>query len=151
MTDTVTAHVVSDDDEAVRIARDLLPRPAVGADRRDAERELPWEQVAQIRASGLLGITVPRSHGGAGAAAATVAEALRLVGTVDLSLAQILQPHFAFLDSLRRSGGEEVRNRVFADVLAGALVGNAQAERTGRNSHEQRTRLEPAGDGRYRI
>ncbi|KUP97093.1 SfnB family sulfur acquisition oxidoreductase [Thermobifida cellulosilytica] len=151
MTDTVTAHVVSDDDEAVRIARDLVPRLAVGADRRDAERELPWEQVAQIRASGLLGITVPRSHGGAGAAAATVAEALRLVGTVDLSLAQILQPHFAFLDSLRRSGGEEVRNRVFADVLAGALVGNAQAERTGRNSHEQRTRLEPAGDGRYRI
>ena len=100
MTDTAAAHVVSDGGEAVRIARELVPRLAAGADRRDAERKLPWAEIAEIRASGLLGITVPRCHGGAGATASTVAEALRLLGTVDLSLAQILQPHFAFLDSL---------------------------------------------------
>lgn len=151
MTDTAAAHVVSDGGEAVRIARELVPRLAAGADRRDAERKLPWAEIAEIRASGLLGITVPRSHGGAGATASTVAEALRLLGTVDLSLAQILQPHFAFLDSLRRNGGRALRERVFTDVLGGALVGNAQAERTGRHSHEQRTRLERTAADRYRI
>lgn len=151
MTDTVTARLITDDSDALRTAHALVPRLAAEADQRDAERRLPWPELAEIRASGLLGITVPASRGGAGVAAATVAEVMRLVGTVDLSVAQILQPHFAFLYSLRRNGSPTLQEKVFTDVLNGALVGNAQAERTGKHSHDQRTTLERTGADRYRI
>src|SRR5690606_9888661 len=151
MTDTVTARLITDDSDALRTAHALVPRLAAEADQRDAERRLPWPELAEIRASGLLGITVPASRGGAEVAAATVAEVMRLVGTVDLSVAQILQPHFAFLYSLRRNGSPTLQEKVFTDVLNGALVGNAQAERTGKHSHDQRTTLERTGADRYRI
>lgn len=151
MTDTVTARLITDDSDALRTAHALVPRLAAEADQRDAERRLPWPELAEIRASGLLGITVPASRGGAEVAAATVAEVMRLVGTVDLSVAQILQPHFAFLYSLRRNGSPTLQEKVFTDVLNGALVGNAQAEGTGKHSHDQRTTLERTGADRYRI
>jgi SfnB family sulfur acquisition oxidoreductase len=144
--------VITCDAEAVRVARSVLPRLAEGADERDRGRVLPREQVEVLARSGLLGITVPRSLGGAGVRAATVAEVLRLLGTADLSLAQITQSHFAFLNALRLRGGAEARRRVYGDVLSGALVANAQAERSGRTAHTHATRLEPLGTGdRWRV
>ncbi|MGW9351172.1 SfnB family sulfur acquisition oxidoreductase [Nocardiopsis flavescens] len=137
--------VLATDAEAVEAARALLPRLAEGAAARDRDRELPRAQVRALAGAGLLGITVPRALGGAEVRAATVAEVLRLLGTVDLSLAQIPQPHFAFLNALRLRGGPAALERVFGDVLAGALLGNAQAERSGRTAHTHATRLERDG------
>ncbi|MFJ9554601.1 SfnB family sulfur acquisition oxidoreductase [Nocardiopsis sp. NPDC101807] len=141
------ARVIASDAEAVETARALAPRFAEGASERDRERLLPREQVRELGRSGLLGITVPRAHGGAGVRAGTVAEVLRLLGAADLSLAQIPQPHFAFLNALRLRGSGTAQARVFGDVLAGSLVSNAQAERSGRTAHTHATRLERGGDG----
>lgn len=148
--DTAPVPVLTSAAEALRVARTLVPLVAREASTRDRERCLPHDVVRAISRSGLLGVTVPRDLGGAAAGAATVAEVLRLLGTADLSLAQILQPHFAFLNALRLRGGPEARRRVYSDVLAGALVSNAQAERSGRNAHTHTTRIER--DGRdFRI
>lgn len=144
------APVIASGTEAVRAARALVPRLARGASARDRERCLPREEIRELSRSGLLGITVPRALGGAGASAATVAEVLRLLGTADLSLAQIPQPHFAFLNALRLRGDDTARARVFGDVLAGALVSNAQAERSGKTAHTHATRLERTARG-WRI
>ncbi|MEE2038011.1 SfnB family sulfur acquisition oxidoreductase [Nocardiopsis sp. CT-R113] len=144
------AAVIASGAEAVRIARALVPRFAEGASARDRERCLPREQLRELALSGLLGVTVPRALGGPETGAGTVAEVLRLLGTADLSLAQVTQPHFAFLNALRLRGGDSARVRVFGDVLAGSLVSNAQAERSGRTAHTHATRLERGGDG-WRI
>ncbi|MFE6304443.1 SfnB family sulfur acquisition oxidoreductase [Nocardiopsis sp. NPDC057823] len=144
--DRAPARVLATDAEALDAVRDLLPHLAEGAAARDRDRTLPRGQVRALSRSGLLGITVPRSLGGAGVRAATVAEVLRLLGTADLSLAQIPQPHFAFLNAVRLRGGPAARERVFGDVLAGALLGNAQAERSGRTAHTHATRLERDGE-----
>ncbi|RCV47870.1 SfnB family sulfur acquisition oxidoreductase [Marinitenerispora sediminis] len=141
------AHVITSDDEALRVAAALAPRLAGDADARDAERRPPRRELAELAASGLLGITVPHPLGGADVRAATAAEVLRLLGTADLSLAQIPQPHFAFLNALRLQGSAAARERVFRDVLDGALVGNAQSERGGRHAQDHRTRLERTGGG----
>ena len=63
MTDTVTARLITDDSDALRTAHALVPRLAAEADQRDAERRLPWPELAEIRASGLLGITGARFAG----------------------------------------------------------------------------------------
>ncbi|ASU85389.1 SfnB family sulfur acquisition oxidoreductase [Nocardiopsis gilva YIM 90087] len=148
--DTTEPQVLTSDDEAIEVARALVPRLADGAAKRDRERRLPHAQVRELSHSGLLGITVPRALGGADVRASTVAEVLRLLGTADLSLAQIPQPHFTFLNALRLRGSVEAQQRVFGDVLAGALVSNAQAERSGTTAHTYATRLEQEGS-RYLI
>lgn len=148
--DRSPARVLTSDAEAVRAARALAPLIAEGAAERDRERCLPHEPIREISRAGLLGITVPRDLGGAAVSTATAAEVLRLFGTADLSLAQVLQPHFAFLNALRLRGGPEARRRVFDDVLAGALVSNAQAERAGKTAHTHATRIERDGEV-YRV
>ncbi|MBQ1082868.1 SfnB family sulfur acquisition oxidoreductase [Nocardiopsis sp. B62] len=148
--DTAPVPVLTSAAEALRVARTLVPLVAREASTRDRERCLPHDVVRAISRSGLLGVTVPRDLDGAAVDASTLAEVLRLLGTADLSLAQILQPHFAFLNALRLRGGTEARRRVYSDVLAGALVSNAQAERSGKNAHTHATRIER--DGRaFRI
>ena len=148
--DATPVPVLTSAAEAVRVARSLVPLVAREASIRDRDRCLPHDVLRALSRSGLLGVTVPRDLGGAAVGAATVAEVLRLLGTADLSLAQILQPHFAFLNALRLRGGPEARRRVYSDVLAGALVSNAQAERSGRNAHTHATRIERDGEA-YRI
>ncbi|MFC4563894.1 SfnB family sulfur acquisition oxidoreductase [Nocardiopsis mangrovi] len=138
-------------DDPAAIAGALAGRLAEGAGDRDAERRLPYAEVAGIAADGLLGISVPTAHGGPGAGPATVAEVLRLIGTADLSIAQVLQPHFAFLNALRLRGGPAARQRLYSDVLKGTLVANAQAERGGAHSHDQQARLERAASGGWTL
>ncbi|MBR8740196.1 SfnB family sulfur acquisition oxidoreductase [Nocardiopsis sp. MG754419] len=148
--DDTPARVLTGGAEAIRVARELLPTIAEGAAARDRERCLPHAQIRSLSRAGLLGITVPRDLGGAGVPASTVTEVLRLLGTADLSLAQVLQPHFAFLNALRLRGGAPAREQVFGDVLTGSLVSNAQAERSGRTAHTHATRIDRDG-GRYTV
>ncbi|NYI95945.1 SfnB family sulfur acquisition oxidoreductase [Streptomonospora nanhaiensis] len=145
------SRVVADDAGAVAAARELVGYLAEGADERDRERRLPAEEVRAIGRSGLLGATVPRPDGGADIGAVAVAEVMRLLGTADLSLAQILQPHFAFLKALRLRARPGAARRLHGAVLAGSLLSNAQAERSGRTAHTHATRLERLAGGGYRI
>lgn len=157
MSQTATGHggeassagvrIITSDNEALQVARTLVPAFAEGAAARDRQRLLPHEQVRALARSGLLGITVPRALGGADVRAATVAEVLRLLGTADLSLAQIPQPHYTFLNALRLHGGAQAQRQIFDDVMAGSLVSNAQAERSGKTAHTHTTWVEPAGTG----
>jgi alkylation response protein AidB-like acyl-CoA dehydrogenase len=57
----------------------------------DAERIVPHEEVAALKASGLLAITVPAAHGGADVSVETLTEVVRLLSTADPSIGQI--PH----------------------------------------------------------
>ncbi|WP_368861220.1 SfnB family sulfur acquisition oxidoreductase [Frankia sp. AgB32] len=137
------------DAEAVVAARGLAARFAVGAAARDAGRVLPFEQVEQLSASGLLGVTVPARLGGADVSVATLTEVFRVLATADASLAQIPHSHFVFLDALRRQGDENQQRRFFAEALAGRRFANAQTERGGRTIAEDATTLCRRPDGGY--
>jgi alkylation response protein AidB-like acyl-CoA dehydrogenase len=141
------AAVIADDAEALEVARKLVPVLAAGALRRDADRELPWAELEALSASGLLGITVPAEYGGADVGAETLAEVIRLLASGDPNVAQISQSHFAYVNVLKRQGSAELRKVIFADLLAGRRLGNAQSEAKTRHLQDIRTRLvrEPAG------
>ncbi|MFD7132896.1 SfnB family sulfur acquisition oxidoreductase [Streptomyces sp. NPDC059894] len=147
----MTAHVITDDAEAVAVAAALADAFRGGASARDRERRLPREELDRLSASGLLAVTVPAGHGGADVRAETLAEIFRLLGSADGSLAQIPQSHFAYVNVIRRQGTPEQQKFFFAELLAGRRFGNAQSEAGTRHVQDIRTRLEPAPDGSYLL
>ena len=147
----MSAHVITDDTEALAVAAALAEEFRAGASARDTERRLPREELDRLSASGLLAVTVPAEHGGADVTATTLAESFRLLASADGSLAQIPQSHFAYVNVIRRQGSEEQRKFFFAELLAGRRFGNAQSEAGTRHVQDIRTRLEPRPDGSYLL
>ncbi|MER5527634.1 SfnB family sulfur acquisition oxidoreductase [Streptomyces sp. NPDC002677] len=145
----MTAHVITDEAEALAVAAALAEEFRAGAAERDAERRLPRAELDRLSASGLLAVTVPAGYGGADVSALTLAEIFRLLGSADASLAQIPQSHFVYVNVIRRQGTDEQRKFFFAELLAGGRLGNAQSEAGTRHVQDIRTRLERTADGSY--
>ncbi|WP_055564321.1 SfnB family sulfur acquisition oxidoreductase [Streptomyces atriruber] len=141
--------MITDDAEAIAVAAALADAFRPGAAERDAQRQLPHAEIEQLSSSGLLGITVPRAHGGADVSARTLAEIFRLLATADPSIAQIPQSHFVYVNVLRAQGSPGQKEFFFREVLTGRRFGNAQAEAGTRHTQDIRTLLEPDGDGDY--
>ena len=139
--------------EAIEAAGTYAGEIAGGAIDRDRGGAVPWAALKALDASGLLAITVPKAHGGPDLSPVVLAEVIRTIAATDPAIAQVPQAHFLFVDALATLGTPEQQKRLFADVLAGARLGNGLAERGGRHAQDLKTRLrkEPSGlrlDGR---
>ena len=130
-------------DVAAALAEDF--RAAASA--RDAERTLPHDQVAALKATGLLALSVPAEHGGIDAPVAVLAEVFRLLADADPSLAQIPQSHFTFLEAIRLQGSAAQREFFYSLVLDSVLLANAQVERGPHAVDVDSTTLVPVGGG----
>jgi SfnB family sulfur acquisition oxidoreductase len=144
-------NVIADDAEAIRVARALGERFAEGDARRDAERDLPYGLADELSASGLLAITVPKEHGGAGVTARTVGEVFTELSAGDSSLGQVPQNHFFFVNVLAHAGSEEQQRFFYREVLTGKRFGNAIAERGSRDAHDFRISFTPQPGGGYLL
>jgi len=145
---STNAAVLTSPEEALDVAAKLADEFDTGAADRDAARVLPHEQVAALKQSGLLALTVPAEHGGIAASAAVLAEVFRLIAQADPSLAQIPHSHFVFLEALRLQGTPEQQAYFYRQVLDGALLANAQVERGPHRTDLDTTTLvrRPSGD-----
>ena len=138
---TQAAHVIQTDEEALQIAAQLAEQFKQGAVQRDAERILPFEQIEAYSQSGLWAITVPKQYGGADVSSYTVAKIIALMSGVDGSIGQIPQNHFYALEVLRNTGTEQQKQKLYAEVLAGARFGNALAEFKPKNASIKQTSI----------
>lgn len=141
---------IKSDAEAIAVAHDVAEQLAPGASERDRHRTIPLDEMDLLSASGLLGITVPASHGGADVSFATVIEVFRIISAADAAIGQLPQNHFFFVEAIRQDGSPTQKDYFFAELLAGKRFGNAQAERnsgtaTGMSTHLSRS----AADLRY--
>lgn len=127
--------------ELVVAVAEHLPTIAAGAGERDRERALPRAELDLLSALGALAVTVPATHGGPGGGAVEAAELLRLLATVDPSVAQVPQSHFVYLRLAEIAGSPALQEQLFGDVLRGARVANAQSERTGATVTDIATRV----------
>ena len=151
--DTARARLLSSGTEALATARTYAASLAAGVIERDRAGTVPWTDLAALDASGLLGITVPAAYGGPDLSPVVLAEVIRTIAAVDPAIAQVPQAHFLFVDVLATLGRAAQRRRLFADVQAGARLGNGLAERGGQHAQDLKTRLRrlPGGprlDGR---
>ncbi len=143
--------VLASDAEALAAARAYAERIRPGAIDRDRRRRLPHDELRELAASGLLGVRVPWTHGGAQATNRTVLEITRLLAVADPAIAQIPQNHYAFVETVFRFGSAE-QQAFFADqFLRGARLGNALSERGGRTAADHVTRIRRQADGDYRV
>jgi SfnB family sulfur acquisition oxidoreductase len=145
------AHVIRSEGEALDLARAFAARIAPDSAVRDRERRLPFDELRELSASGLLGITVPRAYGGLGASAVALGEIFRLISAADPAIGQIPQNHFVFVRALELVGDERQKQFFFDRVLKGDQFGNALSERGTRDVLEFKTRLVTIGDGSLRL
>jgi alkylation response protein AidB-like acyl-CoA dehydrogenase len=103
---------------AARLAETAIERDRIGG-HAGPEREL-------IRASGLLALSVPRSHGGRGADWATVLQAVRIVARADSALAHVLGFHHLQLAGVQLYGSPAQQQRLLkASIEEQIFWGNA--------------------------
>ena len=135
------AEVLFSATEALAVARAYAESIASGVIERDRAGAVPYTELAALDASGLLGITVPAAHFGPDLSPVVLAEVIRTIAAVDPAIAQIPQVHFLFVDVLAVHGSPAQQERLFADVLAGARLGNGMSERGGQHAQDLKTRL----------
>jgi alkylation response protein AidB-like acyl-CoA dehydrogenase len=128
---TVPVPVPVPRDEATALAAALgyAESIAPGAVERDRAGVAPRAELAAFDATGLLAITVPQDDGGPGLGPGVLTEVARTLAAADPSVAQTPQAHYLFVDGAVLLGSLELRERLFADVLAGQRIGNGLAER----------------------
>jgi SfnB family sulfur acquisition oxidoreductase len=139
--------VITSDEQAIALAREYAGTIADGVIERDRAGTVPREELRLLDRSGLLGITIPRAYGGADATPGTLAEVIRTIAAVDPSIAQVPQGHYLFVDVLRLWGSDEQQSRLFGEILGGARLGNALAERGAQHAQDLRTRLRGGAGG----
>lgn len=150
-TDRPPAHILSGDKEALEAAKSYAAWIKDGESDRDRYRQLPFEQLKQLAASGLLGLMVPKAYGGPGISVFTLTEIFKIISAADGSLGQIPQNHHFFVKTVELVGTEEQKAFFFSEVLKGAQFGNALAERGLKSYNEMSTRLKSDGKGGYRL
>src|SRR5436190_1640647 len=140
-TASARAQSLSSATESLAAARTYAASLTRGVIERDRTGSVPWADLAALDASGLLGITVPAAHGGPELSPVVLAEVIRTIAAVDPAIAQVPQAHFLFVDALATLGIAAQQQRLFAEVLAGARLGNGLAERGGQHAQDLNTRL----------
>ena len=147
MSSTAIATRIDSAAQALSTARTLAAHFSTGAAARDRDRKLPHREVDELSASGLLAITVPARFGGADLAPGVVAEIVRILATADPNIAQIPHSHFVYLNLLRLAGTRTQQQDIFADVLGGGRIANAQSERGGKTIADISTTITPVSGG----
>jgi SfnB family sulfur acquisition oxidoreductase len=137
--------------EAIAAARRYADSITDTAAERDRAGGAPRAELQRLGRTGLLGITVPRCSGGPALAPTALAEVIRTIAAADPAIAQTPQSHFLFVDALAMLGTDAQKRRLLHDVLRGARIGNALAERGSKHAQDLQTRLAASPDGRLRL
>jgi alkylation response protein AidB-like acyl-CoA dehydrogenase len=128
---------------------------AARADACDRERRLPRENLADLHAHGLLGLTIAKKHGGLGSGVLGEDPVLYLlaieqVARVDLSTAHCLHIHLHATHLIDQVCTADQRRALLGPVLAdGALIGAVGSEpgRSARGVYVFETVAQPIPDG----
>ncbi|WBL20575.1 acyl-CoA dehydrogenase family protein [Citricoccus sp. NR2] len=121
-------------------------RIAAGARQRDLHRQLPFAEIADLNRAGFGLLRVPREHGGAGVSVRTFIRLLIDLAAADSNVAHQYRSHAGFVESLRFL--DDARSQHwYAQLRAGATVGNASTEKGGNALGTLNTVLTEHGSG----
>jgi acyl-CoA dehydrogenase len=107
---------------AADTATGLLPTLRRCAADVDRDAAFPAESVAQLRASGLMGLLVPTAYGGLGGDLADLTEVAQVLASGCLSTAMIWAMHTQQVDSLVRFAPPDLAERVLPRIAAGDVL-----------------------------
>ena len=135
-------------EDPLRIAETLRDEFRAGAAERDRERQFPYEQCAAFRASGLLGLMVPREYGGYGGSFADLMKVVIAISAGDSNIGQMYQLHTGGIRLMQEFASPAVQAKWLPRFATGAV----DHQRLLRGRHEERQRLQHDRDpGRRRA
>jgi alkylation response protein AidB-like acyl-CoA dehydrogenase len=135
--------------QALAAADAVASELAVGSAEREHNGIALVPQLRQVADAGLLGISVPVEHGGPGLPASTTIEVLRRLARGDAAVGQLLLSHFVVARAIAGLGQQDPAPRIYGDILAGAQIGNATAERGTSHALDRRTTVTSGEDGTW--
>lgn len=136
---------------ALATADALATELAVDSAERERSGASLLPQLRLVAESGLLGIVVPAEHGGPGLSASTRVEVLRRLSRGDGAVGQLLLAHFVIAQAISGLGEQAPAPRIYADILAGAQLGNASAERGTATALDRHTTVARRVDGSWLL
>jgi alkylation response protein AidB-like acyl-CoA dehydrogenase len=154
LTDTdsaLTPALLGTAQQALATADALAAELAAGSAERERSGASLLPELRTIAESGLLSVVVPAEHGGPGLSAATKVEVLRRLSRGDSAIGQLLLSHFVVGQAISGLGQQQPAPRIYADILAGAQVGNATAERGTATALDRHTAVTPRSDGTWLL
>lgn len=146
---TTDPAVLSTAQQALATADALAAELAAGSAERERSGASLLPQLRQVAESGLLSVVVPAEHGGPGLSAAVKVEVLRRLSRGDSAVGQLLLSHFVIGQAISGLGRQQPAPRIYADIVAGAQLGNASAERGTQTGLDRHTTVTPRGDGTW--
>ena len=138
--------VLTTPEAALAAADAIVPEIARTAVEREVSGSWPVAELELVAASGLLGISVPTVVGGPGLPLSVVVEVLRRLARADSAVAQLHLAHYVLIQGISGLGDREPARTIYADILAGARLGNATVERGTKTSRDRNTRVRKVGD-----
>ncbi len=132
-------------------ARALAERFAVGSAERDRDRRFPREELDELKASGLLGLRLPRALGGTEVDTATIVNLTGELAVGDPNIAQMFLIHAYGEELITALPESPVKERLAARVLGGEFVTNAFNEVGTKTIMEFRTTVGRNDDGEFRL
>ncbi|MDL9948125.1 acyl-CoA dehydrogenase family protein [Gordonia sp. ABSL11-1] len=138
-------------DDAYRAADEVAAIARAGAVARDKTRQAPLSEIDAMSRSGLLGIRVPTRFGGPDLPHSVVVEITRRISVADPAFAQLYLTHWVVQERLRREPVPAVASEIYAEVLAGAHLGNANSERGTAQATAWRTSISRQDKGTYLL
>lgn len=151
---TSAAPRIADREATLTVVDGLAGQIAEGTVQRDHVGTFPAQELKAIADSGLLGIAVPERLGGPGLPPSVIARTLCILAKADPSVAQLLIGHFGLQRIVLGdppAGAQELCDAALAEILDGARLGGAIAERNTAHAMARRTTFSPTGGGGYRI
>ncbi len=127
----------------------LLDRIHAGAVERELDRRPPFDEIGELAAAGFGRLRLPAEQGGFGASFEQFTELLVDLAAADSNIAQALRGHIGFVEDVLVSADEDYRSFWIEQVASGALVGNAETEKTA-NYGNPTTRV-VEGDGEFLL
>lgn len=109
----------------------LLERIHAGAVERERDRRLPFAEIRELAEAGIGRLRLPIEQGGFGAGFDQLTEVLIDVAAADSNIVQALRGHIGFVEEVLVSEDAEYRSFWLREIASGALVGNAETEKTG--------------------
>jgi alkylation response protein AidB-like acyl-CoA dehydrogenase len=119
---------------APEVLQDVLPIATTHADRVDAESVFPAEAVDALRASGLLGLVLPRDVGGMGCGPVEFTEVLSELSAACGSTAMIYLMHVAAAVTIAAAPPPGLPD-LLADMASGKALGTLAFSEKGSRSH----------------
>lgn len=117
------------------LAAGLAPRIAENARQVDADATFPADDLARLRASGLMGLLVPREYGGLGGGYADLAAVARVLGEASVSTAMIWSMHCQQVAALVDHADEDLRAAVLPRVATGEIYLASVTSEKGKGGH----------------